>query len=96
MQLSDFLIMRSELSLLIIIIVLLHVEIFSSTKNRRKVVVVASALLLLHTIIGFIPSQEGQLFGGMYNHNGLTELMKGVLNIGVFILILQSSGWMMK
>jgi NADH-quinone oxidoreductase subunit N len=72
------------------------VEIFSSTKNRRKVVVVASALLLLHTIIGFIPSQEGQLFGGMYNHNGLTELMKGVLNIGVFILILQSSGWMMK
>ena len=88
--------MRSELSLLVIIIVLLHVEIFSSIKNRRKVVVVASVLLLLHTIIGFFPGQEGQLFGGMYQHTYLTELMKGVLNIGVFILILQSSGWMMK
>lgn len=96
MQLSDFLIMRSELSLLVIIITLIHVEIFSSTRNRRKVVVVASALLLLHTVLGFFPGIEGELFGGMYKNTRLTELMKGVLNIGVFILILQSSGWMMK
>jgi NADH-quinone oxidoreductase subunit N len=88
--------MRSELSLLLIVIVLLHVEIFTSTENRRKVVVVASGLLLLHTVIGFIPGVEGQLFGGMYNNSRMIELMKGILNIGVLILILQSSGWMMK
>ena len=88
--------MRSELSLLAIVLILILFEIFNSKENRNAIINLTSGLFLLHTILGFMPGTEGQLFGGMYNHTGLTELMKGVLNVGVLILILQSSGWLRK
>lgn len=96
MELSKFLIMRSELILLALILILLVAEIFTSKENRQAIINLASGLFLVHTIIGFVPGVEGQLFGSMYNHTGLTELMKAVLNVGVLILFLQSSGWLRK
>ena len=96
MELSKFLIMRSELSLLAIILILLIVEIFTAHENRRAMINLASGLILLHTILGFLPASLGQLFGGMYNNTGLTILMKAVLNIGVLIVLLQSSGYLRK
>jgi len=56
----------------------------------------ATGLFLLHTIAGLMPSPDGQLFGGMYQRTGLTEMMKSVLNIGVLILFMQTSGWLKK
>jgi NADH-quinone oxidoreductase subunit N len=96
MELSKFLIMRSELSLLTVVLILLVVEIFSSKENRSAVINIATGLFLLHTILGFFPSVEGQLFGGMYQHTGLSEMMKSVLNVGVLILLMQSSEWLKK
>jgi len=94
MELSKFLVMRSELSLLAVVLILLIAEIFSSKSNRNAIINLATGLFLLHTILGFLPSVEGQLFGGMYQHTGLSEMMKSVLNIGVLILFMQSSGWL--
>lgn len=96
MELSKFLIMRSELSLLAIVLILLVVELFSSKDKQVAIINLASGLFLIHTILGFLPNIQGVLFGGMYHHTGLTEMMKSVLNIGVLILILQSSGWLKK
>ncbi len=94
MELAKFLIMRSELSLLAVVLILLVVEIFSAKSKQGAVVNLATGLFLLHTILGFVPVAAGQLFGGMYQHTLLTGLMKSVLNIGVLILIMQSSGWL--
>jgi NADH-quinone oxidoreductase subunit N len=96
MELSNFLIMRSELSLIVVVLVLLIVEIFSSNKNQAAIINLATGIFLVHTVIGFIPSSEGQLFGGMYQHTQLTEMMKSILNVGVLILFMQSSGWLKK
>ena len=96
MELSKFLIMHSELSLLAIVLILLVAEIFSSKREQGAIINLAVGLFLLHTIIGFIPSAAGQLFGGMYQHTSLTEIMKSILNVGVLILFMQSSGWLKK
>jgi NADH-quinone oxidoreductase subunit N len=96
MELSKFLIMRSELSLLVVVLILVVVEIFSSKNKQTTIIYIATGLFLVHTILGFLPSVEGKLFGGMYQHTGLTEMMKSVLNIGVLILFMQSSGWLKK
>jgi len=96
MELSKFLIMRSELSLLAVVLILLMYEIFSSKNKQGVIINIATGLFLLHTILGFIPSAEGQLFGGMYQHTPLAEIMKSVLNVGVLILFMQSSEWLKK
>ena len=96
MELSKFLIMRSELSLLAVVLILLIVEIFSSKEKQSTVINIAIGLFSLHTILGFLPSVEGQLFGGMYQHTGLSEMMKSVLNVGVLILLMQSGEWLKK
>ena len=48
------------------------------------------------TIIGFIPSPEGTLFGGMYQTNHMKVLMKNILNIGTMILFFQVAEWIKK
>ena len=96
MELSQFLIMRSELSLLVVVIILLIFEIFSTKNKQGTIINLATGLFLIHTLLGFMPSTDGQLFGGMYQHSTLTEAMKSVLNIGVLILFMQSSEWLKK
>ena len=96
MELSKFLIMRSELSLLVVILILLIFEIFRSKSKQGAIVNIATGIFLLHTLLGFMPSVDGQLFGGMYQHTPLSEMMKSVLNVGVLILFMQSSGWLKK
>ena len=96
MELSKFLIMRSELSLLVLVLILLIAEIFSSKNRQSNTINLATGLFLLHTILGFLPGIDGKLFGGMYNHTPLIEMMKSIMNIGVLILFMQSSEWLKK
>ena len=65
----------------------------SDTKKNNIIPIVIS-LFLLNLIIGFLPAPEGTLFGGMYHTDRMIVLMKNILNIGVFIILLQSVGWL--
>ncbi|MEN8249696.1 MAG: NADH-quinone oxidoreductase subunit N [Bacteroidota bacterium] len=96
MELSKFLIMRSELSLLVVILLMLLVELSSSKGRQAMIINIAAGLFLLHTLLGFMPGIEGALFGGMYQNTPLSDMMKSVLNIGVLILFMQSGGWLKK
>lgn len=96
MGLSEFLIMRSELSLLAVILILLMAEIFTDKTTKPQLINWAAGLFLLHTVLGFLPSSAGELFGGMYRSNDLTILMKNILNVGVLIVLLQSGDWLKK
>lgn len=96
MELSNFIIMRNELSLIVVVLLLLMAEIFSSKKSQSTLLNVATLLFAVHTIIGFLPAHTGELFGGMYRNTPLIILMKNVLNIGVLVVLLQVQGWLKK
>jgi NADH-quinone oxidoreductase subunit N len=91
MDLGGFLLMREELVLLTLILLLVIFEIF--IKNKRYLVNAGLVLFALHTLFGFLPLDQGQLFGGMFRTTPLIHMFKNVLNIGVLIILLQSADW---
>ena len=96
MSIEQFYIMRHELVLTLAIIILLIAEIATSDKNKKKLIPLSIWLFGIITITGFIPTQAGTLFGGSYQSSALTDLMKNILNIGVFIIFLQAEGWLKR
>ncbi len=90
----QFLLMRHEISLLLIFVILLVWEIFSGDKQRQAGIYFALALFAVHTLVGFLPMDEGSLFGGSFHTSGMIHLFKNVLNAGVLIVLLQSMDWL--
>jgi len=86
--------MKHELLLTIATLLLLVAEI--AINDKKKIIPIAITLFGLHTIYGFIGNTSGELFGGMYQNSALIVLMKNILNIGVFIILLQASNWLLK
>ena len=77
--------MRNELLLVLLLLALIVAEIFFG--NNKKAIVSFSILaMLIITIIGFLPNTSGMLFGGMFQSGDMTSLMKGILNLGTFIV----------
>lgn len=93
MNFSNLLIMRHEILLLLITLLLLIGEIFTAENKKNNLIHLAIALFGIHTIIGFLPLESESIFGGMFRTNALIHLFKNVLNVGVFILLLQSADW---
>ena len=94
MDLGGFLLMRQELVLLAVFLLLVILEIFMD--NKKALVNMAIAFFTVHTLIGFVPLEDGTLFGGMFHTTQLIHLFKNVLNIGVLIILLQSAEWIKK
>jgi len=91
MTLESFLLMRQELILLALILLLVIGEIFSN--NKKGLVSFAIIMFAIHTVIGFLPMDNGTLFGGMFKTTTLIHLFKNILNVGVLIILLQSADW---
>lgn len=96
MDLGQFMLMRHELLLTLAAVVILIAEIATSEKNKARIIPFTLGLFALVTIIGFIPGQEGTLFGGSYQSSQLTMFMKNTLNMAVLIIFLQAEGWLRK
>ncbi|NCA76564.1 MAG: NADH-quinone oxidoreductase subunit N [Alphaproteobacteria bacterium] len=86
--------MRHELLLVSITVILLIVEIFLPNTQKRKIILPAILLMAAVTLIGFLPGEPGELFGGMYQSTQLSILLKNILNIGVLIVFIQSVDWL--
>ena len=93
MNFSNFLLMRHEILLLAITLLLLVGEIFISKSKKSSLVHLAIFLFGIHTAVGFFHIDECSIFGGSFQTNNLIHFFKNVLNIGVFILLLQSADW---
>ena len=91
MSIENFLLMRNEISLLAVILLILISEIFVS--NKKTIINIAIILFVIHTIIGFLPMDTGELFGGSFRTNELVHFFKSVLNVGVIIVLLQANDW---
>jgi len=85
--------MRQEILLLTIILLLLIGEIFIPKNKKSSLVHLALFLFGIHTVAGFYAIDESSIFGGSFQTNNLIHFFKNVLNIGVFILLLQSADW---
>ena len=96
MSLETFLIMRHELLLTAALLVVLVAEVFSHPNKKGSIITLAVVCFGIITALGFIPSPDGELFGGMYVTSGLRLMMKNILNIGVFLVFLQSVDWLRK
>jgi NADH-quinone oxidoreductase subunit N len=96
MDLSNFLVMRSEISLIAVIVLLLLFDLFSSEKAKSRFQLIGCGLFLLHTVYSFLPAVAGEAFGGMYITDTVQQFVKGVLNIGAFLLFLQARAWLDK
>lgn len=88
--------MRQEILLLAIILLLIVAEIFMPQNKKNSIIHLAIFLFGIHTIIGFFAIEESEIFGGMFRTNGLIHFFKNVLNIGVFIVLLQSADWLQE
>lgn len=96
MSISTFLIMRHELLLIAAALSVLIAEIFWNPDKKSGITLFSIVIFGAITILGFIPSPSGSLFGGMYLASGTTLLMKNILNIGALLVFIQSVTWLKK
>ncbi len=96
MNIDSFLLMRHEILLLVTVLLLIVAEVSISQKKKNSIVHLAIFLFGIHTIIGFLTIEYGNLFGGMFRSNELIHFFKNVLNLGVLILLLQSGDWLQE
>ncbi len=88
-------IMQNELLLLLLMLIIIIEEIFSD-ENKRLINITAIAGMFVIVILSMRHVHAESLFGGMYVSNPMTALMKGLLNIGTGIVLLQSVDWLKK
>lgn len=87
---TNFLFMRSEVSLLIVIVFLLLFDLIAGKKGMKYFQPVAIVVFALHTIITFMPQLAGSSFGGMYEYLPMHSVIKSILNLATLVIFLQA------
>ena len=91
---SQFVTMYPELLVLAVFIIVLLVDIFFGKKAQKALTHITLVLFGLITVaMWFIPIQSTEAFGGMYVNTQVCVAIKGILNLGVFLVILQCQQW---
>lgn len=86
--------MRHEWALVATALTLLLLELALSDSQKKNIVPIAGLMMAIVTAIGFLPTDQGSLFGGMYITDPLRIMMKNILNIGVTLVFLQAGTWL--
>ena len=95
MTYSQFGHMIPEMIILGIFILVFLFDTFSNEKCKKILTPFTTILFGLGTIaIWVIPASGDYVFGGMYINDTATNAIKAILNIGVFIVFLQSAKWL--
>ena len=81
MDLSNYLLMKQEMSLMVVFPILIVYDLFASEKLKEYFQPMACLLFLAHTIYGFLPQATGTSFAGMYVCNEAEIVMKNILNV---------------
>jgi len=71
-------------------------EIFMDPRKKKSINLFSIVLFFIITIIGFLPSSSGSLFGGMYEVSDARLMMKNILNTGSLLVLIQSVTWLNK
>lgn len=100
MDYSQFLAMKQEIGLLVLFLIVFLYDTFMPRKAGNALPVLATVLMGVLTVISFAamfcPCNAGATtiaFGGMYETSPIICAIKNILNVGVFIVLLQSIKW---
>ena len=96
MDLSNYLLLKPELSLIVLFVILLTYDLFASDKAKKYYFPVACTLFLVHTIVCFFFQETGSSFVGMYVTGPAQHAIKCTLNIGLFLIFLQANEWLSR
>lgn len=96
MDLSNYLLMKPELSLMVVFLLLIFYDLFASDNAKKYYFPVACLLFLVHTVFCFFVREEGTSFAGMYVTSAAHHAIKCILNIGVLLIFLQANTWLSK
>lgn len=95
MTYSQFGQMIPEMIILGIFILVFLFDTFSDEKGKKILTPFTTILFGLGTIaIWVIPASGEYVFGGMYINDTATNAIKAILNVGVFIVLLQAAKWL--
>lgn len=94
MNLFNYFYLKQEISLMVVFLAVIVYDLLASNAMRKYFHPVACLLFLVHTIICFLPQNQGVGFGGMFVAESAEITIKNILNIGVFLLFLQSNSWL--
>ncbi len=87
--------MKTELLLAVILFLFLFLKLGKAWK-RSSLLSFINVVLFINLIMGFFFNAEGTLFGNMFRTNELLVFEKNLLNLGTFIISLQSYHWLSK
>ncbi len=93
MDYSQFLMMPQEIGLLLVFLLVFLYDTFMPARSQRFLPYFTTALFAVFTVLSFVPCQMGEAFGGMFETNLATWVMKCVLNIGLLLVLMQSIKW---
>ena len=94
MDYSQFGAMLPELIILGVFLLVFLYDTFTSEGGKKCLTPFTTILFGLATVaIWLVPSCGESIFGGMYVDDAACKAMKAILNIGVFIVFLQSAKW---
>ena len=87
--------MKSELMVALIIFILLFIKLGKGLSNSILLSVI-QLLLLVNIAVAFTFNQTGRIFDGMYIHNNLLGVQKGILSVAVYLISLLCTDWLRK
>ena len=94
MDYSQFLLMPQEIGLLLVFLLVFIYDTFMPERMQRYLSVFTVILTALYTIYCFcLPAATGEAFGGMFESNAPTWVMKNILNVGLVLVLLQAVKW---
>jgi NADH-quinone oxidoreductase subunit N len=94
MSIGDLLLMKQEWFIIAILFLLLFIKVGSREWSNEQLLNLVNILLLMNFISGFFLSRDGILFSEMYRTNPLVTAEKNILNLGTYVIALQSYSWL--
>ena len=87
--------MPQEIGLLLVFLLVFVYDTFMPARMGKHLPMFATIMTALYTVYAFMPCPDswGMAFGGMFESNPATWVMKNILNVGVLLVMLQSVKW---
>ena len=96
MDYSQFLAMKQEIGLLVVFLLVFLYDTFMPRRSQGGLSVFTIILFAVFTVWGFMPcmgSCADSAFAGMYVTSPVMMAIKGILNVGVLIVLIQANKW---
>ena len=94
MDYSQFLFMHHEIGVLIVFLLVFLFDTFLPARYQSKLAVTSCVLFGIYTVLSFFtPLDNAEAFSGMFVTSPIVASIKNILNVGMFIVLLQSIQW---